>query len=347
MQKVLLHYFSGTGNSLYTAKKLGHELSKLGYETVFHSIENGISNKIDDYSLHIFFFPVYATAVPHIMLKYIRNLPDGKDVKTAVLSTNGRISTRFRDGYQGWALHQARLYLKMKNYDVFFSDTLDFPHNITIAFPPRKEEYNEEIIKCASKQIAPIAERIAKGERHHRGIFILNFIWSIPFGILYSFFGRRLFGKIFAADCRCNSCKLCVKQCPAKAIQDSKGHIRWKWNCEGCLRCINGCPKHAIQGSVFRAVAIIMAALIRPDFIFDKIIPDTFYESIGSTGTRIFNVLTDLILFVITFVILDWLIYQISRLPAVRKVVSWGYTSLFGRYNINSLELNKKASDKV
>ncbi len=39
MQKVLLHYFSGTGNSLYAANKLEHELSELGYEIVFQSVE--------------------------------------------------------------------------------------------------------------------------------------------------------------------------------------------------------------------------------------------------------------------------------------------------------------------
>ncbi len=281
------------------------------------------------------------------MLKYIRNLPDGKGVKTAVICTNGRVSTHFRDGYQGWALHQARLYLKMKNYDVFFSDTLDFPHNITIAFPPRKEKYNEEIVNCALTNIASLAEQISKGEKSHRGIFILNFLWSIPFGILYSVIGRRLFGKVFAADCRCNSCKLCAKQCPAKAIRDYNGQLRWKWNCEGCLRCINSCPKHSIQGSAFRALAIIATAFLIPDYITKKIIPASFFKELGHTGAALFNTLIDLLLFIITFIIVDWIIYQVSKVPVARKVVSWGHTRLFGRYHINRLEPNKKTSDKV
>lgn len=338
MQKVLIHYFSGTGNSLLAAKQLSNELKKYGYDVVFHPVEDGAYNNHDAYSLHIFFFPIYATAVPHIMLKYLRNLPNGRNVQAAVISTNGRISTRFRDGYQGWALHQARLFLKLKNYDVFFSDTLDYPHNITVGIPPRNEKNNQKIIELAADKIAPMAEKIANGQKLHRGFFLPNIVWSVPFGILYTLFWRRFIGKMFAADSTCNSCKLCVKQCPVKGIRVCNGQIRWGWNCEGCLRCINSCPKHAIQTSALRALAIIGAAFINPQPLIAGIFPVWLAQSTRNVGYSIFNILTEILLYIFVVMLLDWIIYKISFMPILKIVASWGVTRLYGRYSAKSFE---------
>ena len=67
MKTVLIHYFSGTGNSHHAAELIGEVLSKNGYKTIIHAIENGFYPNTVNMDLHIFFFPVYATAVPHIM----------------------------------------------------------------------------------------------------------------------------------------------------------------------------------------------------------------------------------------------------------------------------------------
>jgi flavodoxin/Pyruvate/2-oxoacid:ferredoxin oxidoreductase delta subunit len=345
MQKVLIHYFSGTGNSLLAAKQLSQELENYEFAIKLHAIENGLHNTDNTYTLHIFFFPIYATAAPHIVRKYIRNLPDGKNVRAAVISTNGKISTLFRDGYQGWALHQVRLYLSLKNYHVFFSDTLDYPHNITVAIPPRKEKYNKKIISQASAKFPIIAEKIANGQKFNRNFFLPNIIWSLPFGILYSLFGRRGIGKIFAANSSCNSCKLCVEKCPVKAIQSFDSKIRWKWNCEGCMRCINTCPRQAIQASAVRILAIFAAAFVYPFFLIQRFIPIGFIQKSGSIEAAIFKILIYAISFIVFFLLLDWFIYRISYLPILKNIVSWGYTRLFGRYHAKRFEgqfLNKK-----
>ncbi len=207
MSKAIIHYFSGTGNSLLAAKQLTQELVRYGYEVVLHAVERDSHDGMDAYVLHIFFFPIYATAVPHIIRRYIQNLPDGKNVKTAIISTNGKISTRFRDGYQGWALHQARLYLGLKNYQVFFSDTLDYPHNITVALPPRKDKDNEKIIAQASMKYPMIAQKIAKGQQFHRKFFYRTlsgvfpsvfYIHSLGDGLLGNCL-RRILPAVYAA----------------------------------------------------------------------------------------------------------------------------------------------------
>ena len=335
MVKVLIHYFSGTGNSLLAAKQLSNELEEYGYEATFHAIENGLYDTTQAYSLHIFFFPVFATAVPHIMRRYICSIPSGKNVRTAVISTNGKVSTHFRDGYQGWALYQARLYLGIKKYNVIYSTSLDYPHNITVAIPPRKSLYNTKIIEQVSLEIPKIAEQIANGKVFHRKIFIPNIIWSLPFGIVYSLVGRRVIGKLFTADNSCTSCGLCAERCPVDAIVKEPHSIRWKWNCEGCLRCINSCPKHAVQTSVVRILAVILAMSVN---LFNFIVPAVFINSLGSTGASIFNFCTGVISFILVIYLADWILKEASYIPVLKRIIGLGFTQLYGRYNAKDFE---------
>lgn len=338
MKKVLLHYFSGTGNSLLVAKQLSIELTKYELEVVFHSIEDNLNDNYDIYHFHIFFFPIYATAVPHIMLKYINNLPDGKNSKVAVISTNGTINTLFRDGYQGWALHQVRLHLKHKNYKVFLTDTLDYPHNITIAMPPRKDKYNEKIIAKASEKIPLIAEKIARSQKSHRSIFIPNILWSVPFGILFSVFGRRFIGKMFVADSCCNSCGHCVNNCPAKTIKAKQGKIKWGFNCEGCLRCINSCPNHAIQASGFRVIVILLATYVYLFSIIHGVLIIEGVTKLGKTNSTILCILLNSTLFLILCLFLDWVMFKFLHIPVINKVINFGLTNLWGRYSAQKFE---------
>lgn len=333
MKKALIHYFSGTGNSLLAAKKLSVELQRKGYASIIHSMENGHAADMDHYTIHIFCFPIYATAMPHIMIKYIKHLPDGKNVKAAVISTNGKISTKFRDGYQGWALHQARLLLRLRNYNVFLSDTLDFPHNVTVAGPPRKEKYNRKIIEEASAKIPLLAEKIAKGEKYHRKVFLPNFLWSIPFGVLFSFIGRHILGKLFVSDSGCERCGLCVKRCPAKAIILSSEKLRWNWSCEGCLRCINICPQKAIQVSTVRLSAFIAAVFVSPDFLIGKNILSSISMTVGGFLYSILWALMYTFIYFILVAILDWFIDKLSNVPVLKNIIGFGHTKFFKRYS--------------
>jgi len=339
MGKVLIHYFSGTRNSLLAAEQIGAELRKYDWKLAFHPVEKGFPNNIGSFGLHIFFFPIYATAIPHIMLKYIHGLPVGNNTGAVVISTNGRISTRFRDGYQGWALYQARLALKLKKYHVFLSETLDYPHNVTIAGPPRRKKFNQQIIEQVLAKLPDLAEKIVKGLKFHRSFFWPNILWSLPFGYLFSWFGRHILGKFFTADSRCNNCGVCVKQCPAKTIRFRSGKIKWGWNCEGCLRCINHCPKKAIQLSAIRLIVPLAALFINPMHLIPKTISGWVLQEFGKTGSTIFSILLLTVFYIIFVVIFDEVIYQVSRIPLLKNMVNWGHTKYYGRYSAKNYEI--------
>lgn len=332
----LIHYFSGTGNSLHAAHLIGNELALHGFEPIFHAIEDGLYKGNPQVDLHLFFFPIYATSVPHIMCKYIRRLPAGKRAKAAVISTNGRISTHFRDGYQGWALWQARLLMYIKKYDVFFSDTLDYPHNMTAFFPPRSIQNNQKIIEIILPKIRIISEKIIRNQIYHRKFFLPNIIWSLPFGYLYSLIGRRIIGKLYIADIHCNHCGVCAKKCPVHAIKIVHGHVHWKWNCEGCMRCINICPQKAIQVSFLRLLALIPAAFFNPLFKIYRLIPASFFQNIGSVGKIAFKVIIDVVLFFLFFAIIDIILRFLSGIPFFKPITDFSLTKFYKRYYLKN-----------
>lgn len=342
MKKALIHYFSGTGNSLMAAKYLGNQEELSEYEFTFHAIENGQCGHLKDYSLHLFFFPVYATSVPHIVTKYIHSLEDGGMAKTVVISTNGKISTRIRDGYQGWALHQARICLKLRHYDVIMSDTLDLPFNVCNVAPPRNKDANQIIMEEGLKPLNRIANRIAKEQTYHRSILPINFLWSIPFGIAYYFIGRRGFGKLFAADNSCNHCNRCVKECPVHTIQSDGKRIRWGFRCEGCLRCINNCPQKSIQTSSIRLLVILVPMIMNPFNLLYPVLKDRFFNHTTPIITDIIRVLYSVTSLVLLWLILDQCINILSRFAFFRKLFGFGHTQFFGRYHANKIKAAKK-----
>ena len=333
MPKALIHCFSGTGNTQVAADIFMAELAKQVYDAEPRSIEEGLCNSGETADLHVFFFPVYATAMPHIMAKYLSRLPRGQGTKVAVISTNGRISSRIRDGYQGWALHQARLILKLRQYDAFYSDTFDMPHNITAFGLPGKDDSREKLILATAPMIVKAAQKAAKGEGYHRKVFLPNFLWCVPFSLFYSWSGRHTLGKLFASDGKCTGCGLCAKKCPAHNIKMIGRQSWFGWGCEGCMRCINACPARAIQFSAVRLAAFAFASLWNPLIAFGLYKTGFLAGTVGGFGAFILNLIFVSVCTFVLFNVLDWILFALGFVPWVRRVVAWGHTTLFGRYN--------------
>jgi ferredoxin len=339
MPKALIHVFSGTGNTRVAADAFAAELNKQSWQTSLRPVEDG-PIKSGEAALHAFFFPVYATAMPHIMARYLLRLPRGRGARAAVFCTNGRISLRFRDGYQGWALHQARMLLKLRGYDAFLSDAFDMPHNITAFGPPCKDEPCEKLVEMTGPRICAAARAAAAGERRHRKVFIPNFLWCVPFGLLYSWVGRHVIGKMFAADAGCSACGLCAKQCPVNNIKLKGGRVWFGWRCEGCMRCINACPRRAIQFSAARVAAFLFASFWNPFIAFGLYKTGFLAGAIGGFPAFVVDLAFVLACTFALFVLFDWLFFALGYVPGVRRVLSWGHTKLYGRYDGGKFEIH-------
>lgn len=337
MQSVLIHYFSGTGNTYHAVSLIGIKLEASGYSVKYNRIEYGTVPPEGIYDLHVFAFPVYAMDVPEIMLRYLRKVSPGNGVRAVVLAIYGRVYDGHRfpgdQGDPGSSYDHARNILERKGYEVFLTGGAGYPHSITqIIQPPGKCEANA-ITSSSDIKICEFADRIIAGQKDTRKPGLVTDLISYPFGAAYGNIGRRFLGKMLIADNNCTSCGKCIRSCPAGAIAMKNKKPVWNWNCQGCQRCINLCPAKAIQTSVVKPIVhwigipVLLAALWLMGFY-------TTYSLMRPSGDA--GILYDLLIFFALWAVLipitDILMLAMEQVPALRRIMSLSFTGGYRRY---------------
>ena len=336
--KALITYFSGTGNSFKAASLIFKELEKKGYAVHLKKVE--IDSKVvnDNYDLSIFIYPVYACRVPGIMVKYLNNLIKVKSSKAVIVSIigNGFISLKskriFVPGYEGQALVQAEKILRKKGYDVFLTESIGYPANVTNFVNPPTLNEQEILIKDGDEKVnALTCDIVNQVRRIKKCNLIVQFMCWI-FGLGYENFGRRMIGKLYVSDNSCNGCEKCKDACPANAIKMFKRKPVWNYNCEGCVKCINMCPLNAIQVSIVRLITFIglffvpyMRLILHILDINLKVFSNIYIIVILKAGIWSIG-------FFITAYVLDKLFVLFERMPLIRNLFYISYTRKFRRY---------------
>jgi NAD-dependent dihydropyrimidine dehydrogenase PreA subunit len=333
----VIHYFSGTGNTSRVAHRIEERFKRAGYSVRLsnvekHGVRSDRSWTVAD--LHVFAFPVYGFAVPAIMQRYMISLPDGclcdgSATKAAVIAVHGTLNLRnpLAMGYEGRASAQARSILKKKGYDVFLTDAVGYPANLTQLLNPPSPSDQSEVIDFADLKVDRIAEAILGCKRSIKRHSILAHILTGTLGLFFSTIGHRSGGKLYVAQDNCTGCAACVKACPAGAIRLVRKQPRWSWSCEACQRCINLCPEKAIQCSYPRAILVYGAIFLPYQTWLAKLIG---LIPSGLAGW-IAALMIWLIGYILTVFILDEIIF-IMELNHMSRLLQISYTQGFRRY---------------
>lgn len=233
----MILYFSGTGNSEYTAAKIGEQIQD---ETVnlFKKIRE--HDYTDMYSERpwVICAPTYAWRMPRILQKWLTNteLKGSKDIYF-ILTCGGNI------GNAGKYAHKLSI---SKGMNYLGCIPVLMPENYIALFNAPANEKAQEIIRQADYKIAEAAELIKNKETYPQPqLTIVDKLSSgIVNDIFYPLFVRAK--KFYATD-SCISCGKCVKVCPLENICLEKGRPVWGNNCTHCMSCICRCPAEAIE----------------------------------------------------------------------------------------------------
>lgn len=237
--KNTIYYFSGTGNSLYVAKKIQE---KLGDTELVH-----ITAELRDRSVSIetdvlgFVFPVYAWGPPVIVAEFIKHINVRKSGYIFVVATNA--------GGPENTLKRVEKLLKNKGLATDSAFSITMPANYILGMNPPLQEESQKIINAADSKLSEMLTAIA--EKRPTAVpgatTLLGMIKSTLGHSGFAMMMNKQDKKFFSSN-KCTGCGICEKLCPAENIRlNTEKKPVWQHHCELCLACINWCPEHAIE----------------------------------------------------------------------------------------------------
>ncbi len=236
MSKSIIFVFSGTGNSLWAAKKISEELENCDIVSMGSHKEYTLT---EEYDVIGFIYPTYFRGIPLKVQDFILHL-DVKNNKKAyffAVATCGSIVAA------GNATAQLYHLLKRKEINLNYAEKLDMFSNYVIMYnmsdtveeETRQSAFDlESIINNIKKRTTTLTELKYKSLNH---IINKGFSHFVPH-----------MDKHFNVSSACIHCGICGKVCPVNNIeygQDRKPYF--KHHCEQCLACIHHCPVNAIN----------------------------------------------------------------------------------------------------
>lgn len=250
--KVLVLYFSGTGNTAYVGKYMAERLRCEGCEVKVASIEAVDKSIIVEYDYLIFGFPVYACDVPLFIQNYLKELPLTINKSVFIYCTKAIAS--------GVSLVHAQKIFEKNGYCTMGLADISMPGSDGLAFMKKDSSM---VLKIQNRDFGNLPEanliveklmKVQKSVELGEDISKYKVISKIGAGkkivgqILiktYPFFENNLKKKFWAND-RCIKCKKCEKICPSHNIK-VKERVEFDDKCYLCMRCIHQCPVEAIQ----------------------------------------------------------------------------------------------------
>lgn len=266
--KLVVYYFSGTGNSENVAKWMADVAKEKGTKVSLINIAKtdrlAISSPEPD-ALVVFVSPIHGFNYPPVMLNFIRRFPKGKN-KVLLMNTRAGmlIGKWITPGVTGVAFYFSALILKIKGYTIKSMFPVDLPSNWISVHPGLNERTVKYLHERNQEKVYRFARKVLDGGSDFRSIYeIIQDTLVAPISLGYYFIGRFLFAKTYYASADCDDCDLCIKACPVKAIQKVDNRPFWTFNCESCMRCMSNCPKKAIEtGHGYLLVIALLSSLV-------------------------------------------------------------------------------------
>ncbi len=237
--KTIIYYFSGTGNSLHTAKCLKEKLDECELVPIASLIKQdsiiATSEKVG------FVFPVYSWSLPKIVYDFIEKIDLSNAKYIFAVTTMGGFSKQ----YVAPVLIKL---LKPKNKE------LDAAYNIRIFSnniwgskrinPVPTKEKGDKRIKNGELKLEKIAEIIRnnqKGKVKEGSLYPMK-------NSYFSFIKEvNTMDEKYYTDENCDGCGICQKICPVDNIKLVNEKPEWQHRCQMCTACLHYCPQKAIQ----------------------------------------------------------------------------------------------------
>jgi len=233
-----LFYFTGTGNSLWSAKKIAQIIKQKNPQEICELINIGAegqkSGAVIEADAVVFVFPAYAYGMPLIVRRFAKN-SEFKTPYMASLVTYG--------SSPGGTLGALRRILKKKGIAKLYFKKIPAVENYIAIFGSPKEKTIQKRTEMQAKTTEEAALAIVERRENRVNCFR-------PFSSLISWcfsLSTKVFYKQYKINSTCNGCGVCAKVCPVDGIEIKNGKPVFSSKCEGCQGCINQCPSRSLK----------------------------------------------------------------------------------------------------
>lgn len=253
MEFVDIYYFSGTGNTLLTIKKMKEIFEKHGIKTSVYKIEDSNPWKINLNRTIGLGFPVVGCSTHEFVWNFIKSLPQTNKTEIFMVDTLA--------GFSGGIVGPLRKIVEKKGYMPIGACEIIMPPNV---FYIQDKKTCEKKIKKGLKKAEKYAESLIKGKSKWGRVPVLSDAVYYLSLLCLKITGTNLNQKLFYLSPdkeKCSKCGVCVKLCPINNIRMKEGEYPENlMQCQYCLRCTSFCPKQAIpckinyKGKTYQAV---------------------------------------------------------------------------------------------
>ena len=235
--RILILYFSGTGNTRWLAGYLKHGFEERGYSTDLKDIADESQPDYSSYGLIGLAHPIYGSGLPGIVGTFLEQNADVRKRIEFVFTTFGYVNGL---GY----------FAERK----LISDNIKWYFNIrmfnNVSTPERENRIvSPEERLAARKKIENIIDGklylLLEKKNHIDGLGPQ----LIAGTVIRRFFRNKLKNhyKSLSVDMqRCAKCQKCISDCPTGSISETAGYFMFADTCTACMRCYNNCPAGAI-----------------------------------------------------------------------------------------------------
>jgi len=230
---IKIYYFSGTGNSLWSAKKIAR-LSGESFDLYNIGIEAEKEEIFIEAGKVILVYPSYAYGLPLIVRRFAQK---------AVFNTPYLAAFVTYGSDPGGTQAELQRILKNKKIESLYFGKIPAPENYIPFFGPpndkktaKRTAMQEEATEKAARYV--IETRTNKVNPFRPLSSFISFLFSL---------GVKIFYKHYKVSGACNGCGVCERVCPAGAVKMAGNRPVFSDKCENCVACIDICPLRAIQ----------------------------------------------------------------------------------------------------
>lgn len=227
-----IYYFTGTGNSMRAAQKIG---SRLGNCEIVSMKGNPDENPAEDCEVVGFIFPVYHWTMPETAAEFVKKLKINPQAYIFCVAMPSFVC--------GEACEALERILAEKGIKIDYGTKIYNVANYAIVYPPLPSP--KVVIPKTERKLDKIAEEITLRKKqsipHSNPVVRLKIKGMAKYKAVVK---KADYGFKIKNDCV--GCGLCSKVCPTGNIVIKDGRPHFSHNCAQCMACVSYCPKRAI-----------------------------------------------------------------------------------------------------